>query len=162
MNMQTLFLGFLGTGTSAKPLFTASVLAALIGIVIIRYLGMETLFMLSFATAVIALFEVNKYIAKHPDSDCEEITIDDAAGMWMSMMITLSTAATLTLPYGMWIGLMTALGAFVLFQQWKPSTIGWMHRTLKGGWGVVLSSLLSGIAGGLLGAVVLMGLDRVL
>jgi phosphatidylglycerophosphatase A len=123
---------------------------------------METLFMLTFVIAVISIFEVNKYVAGHPDSDYEEVTIDDATGMWLSLMVSLSTAVTLDIPYGLGIGTFLAFAFFTLFQLWKPSTIGWMHRTLKGGLGIVLSSVLSGLAGGLLSVVVLMGLAKIL
>jgi phosphatidylglycerophosphatase A len=161
VNAQTLFIGFLGTGKAPKPGITASVLATAIAIPLLGQLGMETLFMLTFVIAVISIFEVNKYVAGHPDSDYEEVTIDDATGMWLSLMVSLSTAVTLDIPYALAIGTLLAFVFFTLFQLWKPSTIGWMHRTLKGGLGIVLSSILSGLAGGLLSVVVLMGLEKV-
>jgi phosphatidylglycerophosphatase A len=123
---------------------------------------METLFMLTFVITIISVFEVNKYVARYPESDGEEITIDDAVGMWLSLMVSLSTALTMNIPYALAIGTILAFASFILFQTWKPSTIGWMHRTLKGGLGIVLSSVLSGIAGGLLSVVVLMGLEKLL
>ena len=162
MNLQTLFLGFLGTGRLPKPGISASFLATVIALGLLQVLGMETLFMLSFVITVISIFEVNKYVAKYPESDGEEITVDDAIGMWLSLMVSLSTASTLPVPYALWIGTLLAFASFTLFQTWKPSTIGWMRRTLKGGLGIVLSSVLSGIAGGLLSAIVLMGLERLL
>jgi len=160
--IQKLFLGFFGTGMAPKAGITASLLAIAIALPVLKFLGMETLFMLTFVLTVIGIFEVNKYVAQYPDSDCEEITIDDASGMWLSLMISLSTAVTLNTPYAEWIGMILAFAFFTLFQTWKPSTIGWMHRTLKGGLGIVLSSVLSGIAGGLLSVVVLMGIGKVL
>jgi phosphatidylglycerophosphatase A len=160
MNMQKLFLGFLGTGQMPRPGIMASLLALIIALPLLQLLGMETLFMLTFVITIISLFEVNKYVAKYPESDGEEITIDDAAGMWLSLMVTLPTALTLNTPYGLWVGVVTAFVSFTLFQTWKPSTIGWMHRTLKGGLGIVLSSVLSGLAGGLLSVVILMGIAK--
>ena len=160
MNMQKLFLGFLGTGQMPRPGIMASFLALIIALPLLQLLGMETLFMLTFVITIISLFEVNKYVAKYPESDGEEITINDAAGMWLSLMVTLPTALTLNTPYGLWVGVVTAFVSFTLFQTWKPSTIGWMHRTLKGGLGIVLSSVLSGLAGGLLSVVILMGIAK--
>jgi phosphatidylglycerophosphatase A len=162
MNAQTLFIGFLGTGRAPRPGIVASIVATAIAIPLLGQLGMETLFMLTFVIAVISIFEVNKYVAGHPDSDYEEVTIDDATGMWLSLMVSLSTAVTLDIPYALGIGTLLAFAFFTLFQLWKPSTIGWMHRTLKGGLGIVLSSVLSGLAGGLLSVVVLMGLAKIL
>jgi len=161
MNMQKLFLTFFGTGLSPKiPAQIASLLAITVGILILRIFGMETLFMLTFVTIIISIFEVNKYVAAYPKNNYEEITIDDASGIWLSMMISLSTATTLHIPYAEWIGTILAFASFTLFQQWKPSTIGWMARKLEGGLGIVLSSVLSGIAGGLLSVIVLMGIER--
>jgi len=160
MNMQKLFLGFLGTGQMPRPGIMASLLALIIALPLLQLLGMETLFMLTFVITIISVFEVNKYVAKYPESDGEEITIDDATGMWLSLMVTLPTALTLNTPYGLWVGVVTAFVSFTLFQTWKPSTIGWMHRTLKGGLGIVLSSVLSGLAGGLLSVVILMGIAK--
>jgi phosphatidylglycerophosphatase A len=162
MNLQKLFLGFLGTGSLSKPAVWASLLAIIIALGLLQVLGMETLFMLTFVITIISVFEVNKYVARYPESDGEEITIDDAVGMWLSLMVSLSTALTMNIPYALAIGTILAFASFILFQTWKPSTIGWMHRTLKGGLGIVLSSVLSGIAGGLLSVVVLMGLEKLL
>lgn len=160
MNLQKLFLGFLGTGSLPKPAVWASLLAIIIALGLLQVLGMETLFMLTFVITIISVFEVNKYVARYPESDGEEITIDDAVGMWLSLMVSLSTALTMNIPYALAIGTTLAFASFILFQTWKPSTIGWMHRTLKGGLGIVLSSVLSGIAGGLLSVVVLMGIGK--
>jgi len=161
MNMtQKLFLGFLGTGMLPRPGIAASLLATAVALPLLKILGMETLFMLTFVLTIISIFELNRYVAGNPDSDCEEITIDDASGMWLSLMISLSTAVTLSIPYAEWIGIVLAFAFFTLFQTWRPSTIGWMHRTLKGGLGIVLSSVLSGIAGGLLSVVTLMGMTK--
>jgi len=161
MNPQTLFLTFLGTGKlpSMRVAF-AALLAIAVGAAIVVSLGMETLFMLMFAVSVISLFEINKYLAKHPESDGSEITVDDATGAWMSLMVALSTAQHYDISYIQPIAMALAFASFMLFQTWKPSTIGWMARKLKGGWGIVLSSLLSGMAGGLLSALIIMGMGR--
>jgi len=163
MPIQKLFLTFLGTGLiPGLAQESASLLAAVLGMLILHTLGMETLFMVTFVVSIVSVFEVNKHLASHPENDTGTITIDDASGMWLSLMITLSTAVTLSIPYAEWIGMLVAWGTFTLFQHWRPSTIGWMYRELKGGLGMVLSSVLSGIAGGLLSVIVLMGLEKIL
>jgi len=119
MQIQTLFVSFLGTGNLPKPGITASLLAVAVAIPLLRILGMETLFMLTFVLTIISIFEVNKYVAEHPDSDCQEVTIDDASGMWLSLMISLSTAASLTFPYAEWIGISS--GSPPLSDGWQES-----------------------------------------
>jgi len=153
----------LGTGLSPQsPKIVASLAAVATGAAILRYLGMETLFMLAFAIVVIGIFEINKFENRGGEHHAEEIVIDQAAGMWLSLMIASSTAATLDFPYAYLLAIVFSFAAFRLFDTWKPSTIGWLNRTLKGGLGIMMGSVLSGIAGGLLSVVVLMGLSRLL
>ncbi|AKF25428.1 phosphatidylglycerophosphatase [Sulfurovum lithotrophicum] len=161
MTVQTLFLTFLGTGLSPKAPKAAGTLAALIvGMFILYYLGMDTLFMLTFAVTVIGIFEINKYENSGGEHNAKEIVIDEAAGMWMSLMIALSTAETLNYPYATLFAVFFSFVAFRLFDSWKPSTIGWIHREVKGGLGVMMDDMLSGIAGGLLSVVLLMGIGK--
>jgi len=163
MTIQKLFLTLLGTGLSPKsPAIVATFTALLIGIGILSTLGMETLFMIAFAVTVIAVFEINKY--KNTDSERQEkeIVIQEAVGMWLALMITASTAATLDFPYRDILAIVGSFVTFRLFAVWQPSTIGWLRREVKGGLGMMMSSVLSGIAGGLLSAVVLMAMAKIL
>jgi phosphatidylglycerophosphatase A len=80
--------------------------------------------------------------------------------MWLSLMIAISTATTMTYPYVEILAIIFSFAAFRLFDIWKPSTIGWIDRELKGGLGVMLDDVLAGIAGGLLSVVVLMGIGK--
>jgi len=62
MTIQKLFLTFGGAGLSPKAPGTAGTLASLpVGLLVLHYLGMESLFMLTLAITVIGIFEVNKY-----------------------------------------------------------------------------------------------------
>ena len=62
MNLQKLFLTFGGAGLSPKAPATVGTLAALlVGLVVLYYFGMETLFMLTLAITVMGIFEINKY-----------------------------------------------------------------------------------------------------
>lgn len=161
MTLQKNFLTFLGAGRSPKAPETLGTLAALIvGLPVLHYLGMETLFMLTFAVTVIGVFEINKYENAGGEHNAKEIVIDEAAGMWMSLMIASSTAETLQYPYAGLLAILFSFLAFRLFDSWKPSTIGWIHREVKGGLGVMMDDILSGIAGGLLSAVILMGIGK--
>lgn len=163
MNLQKLFLTFLGAGLSPKAPGTAGSLASLpVGIGIVYYLGIETLFMLTLAITVIGIVEINKYEKQTGLHDQKEIVIDEAAGMWLSLMIAYSTAAALHFAYADILAIALSFGAFRLFDIWKPSTIGWIDRELKGGLGVMGDDVLAGIAGGLLSAVILIGIDKIL
>jgi len=161
MTLQKLFLTFGGAGLSSKAPGTVGTLASLpVGLAILYYLGMETLFMITLACTIIGIFEVNKYEKCCGLHDQQHIVIDEAVGMWLSLMIAHSTAITMTYPYVELLAIIFSFAAFRLFDIWKPSTIGWMDRELKGGMGVMLDDVLAGIAGGLLSVVLLMGIGK--
>ena len=161
MTLQKLFLTFGGAGLSPKAPGTVGTLASLpVGIAVLYYLGMETLFMLTLTITIIGIFEVNKYENETGTHDQQQIVIDEAAGMWLSLMIAYSTAITMTYPYAEVLAILFSFTAFRLFDIWKPSTIGWIDRELKGGMGVMLDDVLAGIAGGLLSVVILMGIEK--
>jgi phosphatidylglycerophosphatase A len=161
MTIQKLFLTFGGAGLSPKAPGTAGSLASLpVGLLVLHYLGTETLFMLTLAITVIGIFEVNRYEQATGIHDQQHIVIDEAAGMWLSLMIAYTTAITMTYPYAELLAIVFSFAAFRLFDIWKPSTIGWIDRELKGGLGVMLDDVLAGIAGGFLSALLLMGLGK--
>ena len=162
MTVQKLFLTFGGAGLSPKAPGTVGTLASLpVGLLVLYTLGMETLFMLTLAITVIGIFEINKYEKTTGTHDQQHIVIDEAAGMWLSLMIAYSTAITLEYAYADIVAIGLSFAAFRLFDIWKPSTIGWIDRELKGGLGVMLDDVLAGIAGGLLSVLLLMGIDKV-
>jgi len=161
VNLQKIFLTFGGAGLSQKAPSTAAALAALIvGLAVLYYFGTETLFMLTLAVVIIGIFEINKYERSTGLHDQPHIVIDEAAGMWLALMIGLSTAEALSYPYVDILATFFSFIAFRLFDIWKPSTIGWINREVKGGLGVMLDDVLAGIAGGLLTAVILMGVEK--
>jgi phosphatidylglycerophosphatase A len=163
MTLQKLFLTFGGAGLAPKAPGTVGTLASLpVGVAILFYFGMETLFMLTLAITVMGTLEINKYEKTTGLHDPQHIVIDEAVGMWLSLMIAISTANTMTYPYAIVLAIVISFGAFRLFDIWKPSTIGWIDKEVKGGLGVMLDDVVAGIAGGFLTVIILMGLERVL
>ena len=163
MTLQKIFLTFFGTGLSPKMPETVSSLAAIpVALLILQTLGMETLFMLAFALTIIGIFEINKYERVTGEHDSREIVIDKVVGVWLALMIAVSTAVTMTYPYADILAIIFAFAAYRLFDIWKPSTIGWINRKVQGGLGVMLDDVISGIAGGFLTVVILMGIQKLL
>ncbi len=161
MTLQKLFLTFAGAGLSPKAPGTVGTLAALpVGLGILYYLGMEALFTLTIATILIGIFEINKYEKATGIHDQQHIVIDEAAGMWLALMVAHSSALTMTYPHAEILAIFLSFATFRLFDIWKPSTIGWIDRELKGGLGVMLDDVLAGIAGGLLSVVIMMGIGK--
>lgn len=161
MTVQKFFLTFGGTGLSPKaPGTVGSFASLLVGLVVLRYFGMQTLFMLTFAVTIIGIFEITKYEKATGTHDQQQIVIDETSGMWISLMIAYSTAITLDYPYVDLLAIVLSFLTFRLFDIWKPSTIGWIDRELKGGFGVMLDDVLAGIAGGSLSTLILMGIGK--
>ncbi len=158
MTLQKLFLTFFGAGLSPKAPGTIGTLAALpVGLVILYYLGMQTLFLVTLVISIVGIFEINKYERTTGIHDHQQIVIDEAAGMWLSLMIALSTASQMHYPYAEVSAVILSFLAFRLFDIWKPSTIGKIDRDVNGGLGVMGDDILAGIAGGLLSAIILLG-----
>ena len=163
MMIQKLFLTFFGAGLSPKAPGTVGTLASLpVGLAVLYYFGAETLFMLTLAITIIGIFEVNKYERDTGIHDHQQIVIDEAAGMWFSLVIAYPVAITMNFPYADLLAIVFSFAAFRLFDIWKPSTIGWIDRELKGGLAVMLDDVLAGFAAGLLSAIVLMGIERII
>ena len=161
MTLQEYFLTFFGIGLSPIAPGTLASLAALpLGLAILYYLGMDTLFMLIIALTIVGIFEINKYEQRTHIHDPRHIVIDEVVGMWLSLMIAYATASSLSYPYAHLLAVVLSFITFRLFDIWKPSTIGWIDKELKGGLGVMLDDLLAGIAAGALSALILVALER--
>jgi len=163
MTPQKLFLTFMGAGLSPKAPGTVGTLASLpVGVGILYLFGMQTLFMMTLAITIIGIFEINKYEQATQIHDQQHIVIDEASGMWIALMIAISTASTLSYSYAEPLAIVLSFASFRLFDIWKPSTIGWIDRELKGGLGVMLDDVLAGIAGGMLSVVILKAIATLL
>ncbi len=81
-------------------------------------------------------------VADHP-----AIVIDEVVGLWLAVLIPL-TLTPLPIELKWWV----LLGAFALFRVFdiaKPWPVGWLERSLPGGWGVVADDLMAGAMAGL-------------
>ncbi len=161
MTLRKLFLTFFGAGLSPKAPGTVGTLASLpVGLALLYYLGEETLFMLTITITIIGIFEINKYENETGIHDQQHIVIDEAVGMWLSLSIVYPTAITMSYPYAEILAVIFSFTAFRLFDIWKPSTIGWIDREVKGGLGVMMDDVLAGIAGGFLSVIILIGIGK--
>jgi len=161
LSLQKLFLTFFGSGLTPKAPGTFGTLAALpVGLIVLYTLGIDSLFMLTFAITIIAIFEINKYEKLTGEHDQKEIVIDEAAGIWLTLVIAYSTLPKVTFSYAEPLAIVLSFATFRLFDIWKPSTIGWIDREVKGGMGVMGDDILAGIAGGILSSAILMGIAK--
>jgi len=163
MDLNKIFITFFGSGLSPKASGTAGSLAGLIvGIALLKVVPMETFFMLTILITIMGIFEINKYEKKTGIHDDKQIVIDEVAGIWISMIFTLSILPNISFEYAKETALVLSFATFRLFDIWKPSTIGLIDRKVKGGLGVMGDDILAGFASAFLSIVILMGLDRVI
>ncbi|CZE51168.1 phosphatidylglycerophosphatase A family protein [Campylobacter geochelonis] len=153
--MQKLFLTFFYTGLiKPAPGTWGSIAGAIVGVVILKFLTIETLFLLSIVLALISINIINAYEKKVGIHDSSIIVIDEVVGIWIALSISAHS----------YLAILLSLIFFRLFDIYKPSIIGRIDRDVPGGLGVVLDDVVAGAFGGLLslmciGAMMKFGLD---
>ena len=147
MNFRKFFLtvGFSGLSPKA-PGTVGSFVSLFIGLFLLEFLHVSTLFLLSLLITVIAIKQIDIYEKEVGMHDGKEIVIDELAGMWITLSICGINSSNI---------LYMAPIAFIffrLFDIWKPSFIGKIDRDVKGGLGVMGDDVLAGIAAGIASA----------
>lgn len=143
MNLRRLFLTFFGSGLSPKAPGTVGTLAALpVGIAVQHFAGAQTLLLLTAAVSVAAIKEVNKEEAATGIHDDSSIVIDEAVGIWLALSMTSAIGIV-------WLQIVLAFVFFRIFDIYKPSIIGRIDRSKKGGMSVVGDDLAAGFFAGL-------------
>ena len=147
MNARKLFLtvGFSGLSPKA-PGTVGSFVSLLIGLFLLEFLHVSTLFLLALLITVIAIKQIDIYEKDVGMHDGKEIVIDELAGMWIALSICgINSENTLILAP-------LAFIFFRLFDIWKPSIIGKIDREVKGGLGVMGDDIVAGFAAGIASA----------
>ena len=144
MNFRKFFLtvGFSGLSPKA-PGTVGSFVSLIIGLFLLEFLHVSTLFLLALLITVIAIKQIDIYEKEVGMHDGKEIVIDELAGMWITLAICGINSSNV---------LFMAPIAFIffrLFDIWKPSFIGKIDREVKGGLGVMGDDVLAGIAAGI-------------
>ena len=142
--MRKLFLTLFYSGLSPKAPGTAgSFLALVLGLVLLQFLDVSTLFLLSILITVIAVKQINIYEQEVGEHDSKEIVIDELAGMWIALSICGINEQNFYIMGAL------AFIYFRIFDIWKPSIIGRIDKKVEGGWGVMGDDVIAGIAGGI-------------
>jgi len=156
--MNRFFITLFYSGLSPKaPGTMGSIVALLIGIPALAYLGNQLMFTLTLLISAIAIKEINRYEASNGTHDDKSIVIDELAGMWFALSIAPGTMLNFSDIFDFSNGfLIQSLLAFVLFRYFdiaKPSIIGRIDRNMSGGLGVMLDDIVAGFAAGISAAV---------
>jgi len=144
LNLRKFFLtvGFSGLSPKA-PGTVGSFVSLIIGLFLLEFLHVSTLFLLALLITVIAIKQIDIYEKEVGMHDGKEIVIDELAGMWITLSICGINSSNI---------LYMAPIAFIffrLFDIWKPSIIGKIDRDVKGGLGVMGDDVVAGIAAGI-------------
>ena len=144
MNFRKFFLtvGFSGLSPKA-PGTVGSFVSLIIGLFLLEFLHVSTLFLLSLLITVIAIKQIDIYEKEVGMHDGKEIVIDELAGMWITLSICGINSSNILYMAPI------AFLFFRLFDIWKPSFIGKIDRDVKGGLGVMGDDVVAGIAAGI-------------
>jgi phosphatidylglycerophosphatase A len=141
--MRRAFLTFFYSGLSPKaPGTMGSLLALVFGVLIVRFLSLETLFLASVLLTILGIKHINAYEANGGEHDDKSIVIDEVVGMWLALVLSSTT----------WLQIGLSFLFFRLFDIWKPSIIGRIDQNVKGGLGVIGDDIVAGLVAGVCSA----------
>lgn len=141
--MRRLFLTFFYSGLSPKaPGTMGSLLALFFGVLIVKFISLETLFLATVLLTLVGIKEINTYEKQGGIHDDKSIVIDEVVGMWLALVLSSGTIFQIILSFLF----------FRLFDIWKPSLIGKIDANVKGGLGVMGDDILAGIVAGICSA----------
>ena len=167
MKLNWLFLTVGYSGLAPKAPGTFGTLAALpLGILILLYLGSQTLFLSTILITLIAIKVIDAHESAGAPHDDSRIVIDELAGMWLALSIApgipVAPEALLDWKNGFLIQSLLSFVFFRLYDIKKPSIIGRIDRETKGGIGVMGDDIIAGAAAGITAAVVWQGFLQVM
>jgi phosphatidylglycerophosphatase A len=144
VNLRRFFLtvGFSGLSPKA-PGTVGSFVSLILGLFLLEFLHVSTLFLLSLLITVIAIKQIDIYENETLTHDNSEIVIDELAGMWITLSICGINSSNIVIMATL------AFIFFRIFDIWKPSIIGKIDRDVKGGLGVMGDDVVAGIAAGI-------------
>ena len=144
MNLRRFFLtvGFSGLSPKA-PGTVGSFVSLIIGLFLLEFLHVSTLFLLALLITVIAIKQIDIYENETQTHDNSEIVIDELAGMWIALSICGINSSNIIIMASL------AFIFFRIFDIWKPSIIGKIDRDVKDGLGVMNDDVVTGITAGI-------------
>jgi len=161
LNWFFLTVGY--SGLAPKAPGTVGTLVSLpFGVLVLAYLGPQTLFLAAALITLIGVKAVNKYQKHSNTHDDGRIVIDELVGMWLALSIAPGIYTPinelLTLNNGMLIQIILSFALFRYFDIAKPSIIGRIDREAPGGYGVMFDDVIAGIAAGITTAIIWQGI----
>ncbi len=156
MNWFFITVGYSGLAPKA-PGTAGSFLSLILGVLILVYLGEETLFYAALLAMVAGVKMIDTYEAQTQTHDDKRIVVDELVGMWLALAIApgikVDPNTLLHVSNGALIQILLSFVLFRIYDIKKPSYIGRIDRDVKGGIGVMGDDVLAGIAAGITSAL---------
>ncbi len=160
MNWFFITLGYSGLSPKA-PGTVGSLVALLLGIAVLLFFDVQTLFLAAILLSVVGIREINKYEAQSGIHDDKRIVIDELAGMWFALSVAPAMSVNMgeiaDFQNGFLIQSLLSFAFFRYFDIKKPSIIGRLDREAKGGVGVMADDIVAGFAAGIVSALLWQG-----
>ena len=161
MNWFFITLGYSGLAPKA-PGTVGSLVALILGVLVLVFFDVTTLFFGTILISIIAIKSIDKYEEETGIHDDKRIVIDELAGMWFALSVAPAISVGFNeisiLENGF---LIQSILSFVLFRYFdisKPSIIGRIDRQTKGGIGVMGDDIIAGFVAGILSSVIWQGI----
>jgi len=168
MNLRVMFLTLFYSGYAPKAPGTAgSIVALILGVIILLFLPPSNLFMATILISMIAVKQIDVYEKQTKSHDDKKIVIDELAGMWLALSLAPGKALELTnlinptLKDGTLIAIVLSFIYFRAFDIKKPSIIGKIDEKVKGGLGVMGDDIVAGLFAALSSAITLKALQEI-
>lgn len=160
MNWFFITLGYSGLSPKA-PGTVGSLVALLLGIAVLLFFDVQTLFLAAILLSVVGIREINKYEAQSGIHDDKRIVIDELVGMWFALSVAPAMSVNMgeiaDFQNGFLIQSLLSFALFRYFDIKKPSIIGRLDREAKGGVGVMADDIVAGFAAGIVSALLWQG-----
>jgi len=161
--MNYFFITLFYSGLAPKAPGTIGTIVSLpLGMLILIYFDVQTLFLATVLISIVAIKEINKYEKRTGIHDDKRIVIDELAGMWFALSVAPAIGVSIqeitNYENGFLIQSILSFALFRYFDIAKPSIIGRLDREAPGGVGVMGDDIVAGFAAGVSSAAIWQGI----
>lgn len=137
----------------STTLLLTTLLSLISGLAILIFFDEGTLFLATLLVSIIAVKLINKKMLQDTSRTLDSFSIHNFAGLWFALSIApaLSVQPEMIFSFsnGFLIQALLSYGFFLFFHQIKPSIIGKIYTSNKGGVSLIASDIIAGATAGI-------------